>query len=45
MDIYGLELKKKKFACANGASLVAQMVKNPCNAGDPGSVSGLGRSP
>ena len=24
---------------------MAQMVKNPCNAGDPGSVSGLGRSP
>ena len=29
MDIYGLELKRKIFACSNGASLVAQMVKNP----------------
>ena len=29
-----------------GASLVAQMVKNlPANAGDPGSISGSGRSP
>ena len=28
-----------------GASLVAQMVKISCNAGDPGSIPGLGRSP
>ena len=29
-----------------GASLVAQMVKHlPANAGDPGSIPGLGRSP
>ena len=27
------------------ASLVAQTVKNACNSGDPGSTSGLGRSP
>ena len=27
------------------ASLVAQLVKNPCNAGDPGSIPGLVRSP
>ena len=26
------------------ASLVAQMVKNACNAGDPGLIPGLGRS-
>ena len=31
---------------SNGASLVAQLVKNlPANAGDVGSVSGLERSP
>ena len=30
----------------NEASLVAQMIKNlPANAGDPGSIHGLGRSP
>ena len=29
----------------NGASLVAQMVKHACNAGDLGSIPGLGRSP
>ena len=28
-----------------GASLVAQMVVSACNAGDPGSIPGLGRSP
>ena len=29
-----------------GASLAAQMVKNPpANAGDPGSIAGSGRSP
>ena len=27
------------------ASVVAQMVKNLCNAGDPGSIPGLGKSP
>ena len=27
------------------ASLVAQLVKHPCNAGDLGSIPGLGRSP
>ena len=26
------------------ASLIAQLVKNACNAGDPGSISGSGRS-
>ena len=26
-------------------TLVAQMVKNACNAGDSGSIPGLGRSP
>ena len=31
---------------SHDASLVAQLVKNPgCNAGDPGSVPGMGRSP
>ena len=29
----------------NGASLVAQTVKHACNAGDLGSIPGLGRSP
>ena len=29
----------------SGALLVAQMIKNLCNAGDPGSIPGLGRSP
>ena len=29
----------------NTASLVAQMVKNACSAGDPGLIPGLGRSP
>ena len=28
-----------------GASLVAQMVVSACNAGDPGSIPGSGRSP
>ena len=27
------------------ASLVAQTTKTACNAGDPGSIPGLGRSP
>ena len=35
---------EEKYACIQ-ASLVAQMVKNPCNVGDLGSVPGLGRSP
>ena len=29
----------------HGASLVTQTVESACNAGDPGSVPGLGRSP
>jgi len=29
----------------NRASLVVQMVKNLCNAGDPGSIPGSGRYP
>ena len=29
----------------HGASLVAHMVESPCNAGDPGSIPGLGRFP
>ena len=33
------------MATAKRASLVAQLVKTACNAGDPGSVPGLGRSP
>ena len=28
-----------------GASLVAQLVESACNAGDPGSIPGEGRSP
>ena len=31
--------------CSQVASLVAQLVKNVCNAGDPGSIPGSGRSP
>ena len=34
----------KKYT-SSWASLVAQLVKNFCNAQDPGSISGLGRSP
>ena len=33
------------FVLQNRASLVAQMVKNPCNAGDLGLIPGMGRSP
>ena len=53
----GGELRKRGRKChcvpripkdhsENEASLVAQMIKNlPANAGDPGSIRGLGRSP
>ena len=36
-----------KYDCPHRASLVAQLIKNPsaCNAGDLGSIPGLGRSP
>ena len=38
--------KLKEFRCLPGASLMAQTVKNlPANAGDLGSILGLGRSP
>ena len=33
------------YKCMSKASLVAQLVKNVCNAGDPGSIPGSGRSP
>ena len=33
------------YMYTHGASLVAQMVKNPCNVGDPGRIPGWGRSP
>ena len=38
--------KQQKTKTFKWASLVAQMVKAPvCNAGDPGSIPGSGRSP
>ena len=37
-EIYGILRASSKFP-------VAQMVESPCNAGDPGSIPGFGRSP
>ena len=34
-----------KFFIIIHASLVAKLVESTCNAGDPGSILGLGRSP
>ena len=33
------------FILSLWVSLVAQLVKNPCDAGDPGLIPGLGRAP
>ena len=37
-------IRLNRRLCLTGASLVAQMVVSVCNAGDPGSIPGLGRS-
>ena len=41
-----VQLVTQELPCDLPASLVAQLVKeSACNAGDPGSISGLGRTP
>ena len=44
ISIY-IDIAIDRALCLNRASLLAQMVKHPCNVGDLGSIPGSGRSP
>ena len=47
-DLPNPEIKPKSpemLCLCEGASLIAQLVKNACNAGNPGAIPGSGKSP